>query len=156
MDLIALRFPAPNPSTSSYPSTSIPSATSSISSASSSVPSVSATSPSFLTASPSSFSFMGLLVSSSLLLCLSLYIRLCPTGCVTPSMPASRLTQSYRFIHAIFAWYPAALITSLARYWRSFYPITMGSAPGLLSRAIRRYAISARWASQVGEDLAIQ
>ena len=64
------------------------------------------------------------------------------TACVAPSMPALRPEHSCRFPHTVFARSPAALITSLARAWRSVYPITTGSNPGLLSSSTRQKDVS--------------
>ena len=54
------------------------------------------------------------------------------------------------------AWSSAAFIMSLARARRSISPMPMGRTPGRLSSATRRHAISAGYAAQGGEELAIQ
>ena len=71
-------------------------------------------------------------------------------------MPASRPTHSWRFPHSVFACYPAALITSLARARRSVSHMPTGRTPGLLSSATRRHSISAQWVAQGGEEVASQ
>ena len=144
MDPSALRVPSPSSSPLPYSYTSISSDSSSTSAASSSALSVSNVSPSSTAASSFSSYSLGILDSSTILICISFSILLCPTACVSPSIPSSRPAHSCRLPHAVFAWYSASLITSLAISRRSVYPITTGSTPGILSSTNRQHAISAR------------
>ena len=82
-----------------------------------------------------------------LLFCLCLTVRL------SPSMTASSTIHIWRFPYAVFAWSPAAIITSLARAWRIVSLIPTGHIPGLLSSATIRKAIGAQYASQGGGEV---
>ena len=132
-----------NPSSSPSPSTSIYNTFYRLLSASYSVPLVStmssppASPPPYYYSSPSPDSLY-------LLLLTAISICLYPTACVALSMPSSRPMHSCKLPHAVFAWSPAALMTSLSRAWRSISTIPTGSTPGRLSSANRQQAISAQ------------
>ena len=144
MDTSALTVPSSPSSLSPFYSTSISNAATSISAASSSVFSDSTVSRTASASSSLSSSSPDIITSSLIHLCLSLSSIHCTTACVAASMPDLRPAHSCIFPHAVFAWYPAALITSYGRDRRSVSPISMGHTPGILSSATRRHAISAQ------------
>ena len=82
--------------------------------------------------------------------------HLCPTAWDAVYMPALRPARRCKFPHAVFAWSPAALITSLARAQRRVSHIPVSHTPGLLSSTTRLHDISSLKAAQRGEKLSIQ
>ena len=144
---LGVSSPPSHPSTTFQPSTSIYicSAACRFSSTSSYVPAVSICKLFSSDMTLSSFSSLSVVSTPShFRRALTLSILRCHTACVDAFMPALRHVHSWRLPHAVFAWSPAALITSLYRARRSVSPIPTGRNPGLLSSVTRRHAISAQ------------
>ena len=152
---------SPPSSLSPVSSTSIYSAVLNLSATSSSVPAVSTLrlfnpSTPHTPHPPASSSYEPPASSTSCRLTLVISNLICPKSCVSPYMPALRPAHSWRLPHDVFACSPAALVTNLARARRSVSPMPTGHTHRRLSSATSRYAISARYAAQGGEDLSIQ